>query len=141
MSSTSAMTRYKCQLVARKQECWGKGAGLGVPQSNCCGLTGLYTSSGSTHRKKLCTCASDVQCVQIMQYKPQRASFDLGKRNLCQAALLQAPKKQTPEIIGPGRQKRPIGLHSAVTANEGDVSEAAAIQQLTAILDQLQVVW
>ena len=75
-----------------------------------------------------------------MQYQPQRASFDVGKRNLCQAALLQAPKKQTPEIIGPGRQKCPVRLHSAVTANEGDVSEAAAIQQLTAILDELQVV-
>lgn len=75
-----------------------------------------------------------------MQYKPQRASFDPGKRNLCQIALLQAPKKQTPEIVRPGRQKRPIGLHSAVTAYEGDVSEAAAIQQPTAILDQLQVV-
>ena len=83
------------------------------------------------------TCTSDIKGVQVLQYKLQRASFDLGKGNFCQATLLQPAKQQTPEIDRPGGQKCPVGLHGAVTTHESNILEAAAKQQLFAVTDQL----
>lgn len=86
------------------------------------------------------TCTSDFERVQEMQDKPQRGSFDLGKRNLCQVSLLQAPKQQASEKVRPGGQESPIGVHKlTVLACESYIPESAAIQQLTAVTDQLCV--
>ena len=88
----------------------------------------------------MATCTSDFECVQEMQHKPQRGSFDLGKRDLCQVTLLQAPKQQASEELRPGGQEGPIGVHKlTVLACESDIPESAAIQQLTAVTDQLCV--
>lgn len=74
-----------------------------------------------------------------MQYEPQRPSFDQGKRNIRQAALLKTAEQQTSKVLRPSGQECTVRLHSAVAADEGNVSKVAAIQQLTAVADQLQM--
>lgn len=74
-----------------------------------------------------------------MKYKSQRPSFDLGKRNNCKTALLQTAKQQTSEVLRPSGQECTVGLHIAITADEANIPKAAAIQQLTAVADQLQM--